>query len=84
VSANTGEIMSKRNVYHVTYNNNQWEVNKVGNDKSSRVHDTKKEAVDSAKQLAKNQEPSQIVIHKKDGKIQEERTYSKDPFPPKG
>jgi hypothetical protein len=33
--------------------------------------------------LAKRQQ-GQVVIRKKDGTIQEERTYGKDPFPPKG
>lgn len=26
----------------------------------------------------------QLIIHKADGHLQEERTYGKDPFPPKG
>jgi hypothetical protein len=37
-------------------------------------------------ELAKKQEDSSVVIHKKDGKIQEERTFPKssDPFPREG
>lgn len=52
--------------------------------RASSSHDTKAEAVDRAKELAKNQELGQVVIHKKDMTIQTEHTYGKDPYPPKG
>ena len=29
-------------------------------------------------------EPSQLIVHKGDGKIEEERTYRDDPYPPAG
>lgn len=37
-------------------------------------------------EIVKKQDNSSVIIHKEDGKIQEERTYPKksDPFPPKG
>ncbi len=41
----------------------------------SSVHRTKDEAVRSARRLAKAHEPSQILVHKKDGIIQNKRTY---------
>lgn len=44
----------------------------------------KKEAVQFGRSLAKGVPPSQLIIHKKDGRIQEERTYGRDPFPPEG
>ena len=63
------------------------EKKKVKEEKASRAsssHDTKAEAVDRAKELAKNQDLGQVVIHKQDGTIQTEHTYGKDPYPPKG
>lgn len=44
----------------------------------------KEEAVRFGRDLAKSAPLSQLVIHKKDGTIQEERTYGRDPFPPEG
>ncbi len=41
----------------------------------SSVHRTKDEAVRSARKLAKAHEPSQVLVYKKDGTVQSERTY---------
>lgn len=61
-----------------------WNVKEENASRASSSHDTKAEAVDRAKELAKNQELGQVVIHKKDMTIQTEHTYGKDPYPPKG
>jgi hypothetical protein len=76
--------MPKRIVLHVTHDNGQWKVKKENAQKASSVHDTKKEAVNQAIEQAKKEELSQVVIHKKDNTIQEERTYGDDPHPPDG
>lgn len=75
-----------RNVYHVVYNssNEVWQVKKESSIVAIKNFDTKTEAIDYAVQLAKNNEPSQVKIHKKDGKIESERTYGDDPYPPIG
>jgi hypothetical protein len=39
------------------------------------VHRTKHEAVSSARVLARGHEPSQVLVYKKDGTVQIERTY---------
>jgi hypothetical protein len=39
------------------------------------VHWTKDEAVGSARELARAHEPSQVLVYKKDGTVQTERTY---------
>ena len=41
----------------------------------SSVHRTKDQAVRRARELAKAHEPSQVLIYKKDGTVQAERTY---------
>ena len=48
--------------------------------------ETKEEVLKKTIEIAKNQGDSSVVIHKQDGKIQEERTYPKstDPYPPEG
>lgn len=45
---------------------------------------TKAIAVGAAVTWAKDYKPSQIFIHGRDGRIQDERTYQDDPFPPPG
>ena len=44
--------------------------------------DTQKQAIDIARQIAKNQQ-SELVIHKKDGTIRDKDSYGNDPHPPK-
>ena len=43
--------------------------------KPSGVHRTKGEAVKIARTLAKANKPSQLLVYKKDGSVQTERTY---------
>lgn len=77
--------MAKRKTYHVTAKTGGgWNVKGENASRASSTHDTKVDAVDRARELAKSQSLGQIVIHKQDGKIQTEHTYGKDPHPPKG
>lgn len=72
--------MPERQTWHVTTHDDEgWQVQKAGGEQATSLHDTKSEAVEAAKQLAKNQPLGQIKIHKTDGTIQEERTYGEDP-----
>ena len=48
------------------------------------VYPKKAEAVREAVDWAKRYPPSQVFIHGKDGRIQDERTYQDDPNPPAG
>lgn len=69
---------------HVTpHPDGGWQVKGEGNNKATKVTETKKEAIDIARQIAKNQE-SELIIHGKDGKIQSKDSYGNDPYPPKG
>lgn len=76
--------MSKKKDVHITYNSDEekWSVKKVGNQKASKLVDTKKEAEKIGRELAK-QEKSELVIHNKDGKISNKDSEGNDPFPPK-
>jgi len=77
--------MSNRKTFHVTPRaDGGWNVRRENTSRASSIHDTKAEAINRAKELAKNQDLGQVIIHKKDGTIQTEYTYGKDPFPPEG
>src|SRR5215217_8239990 len=53
-----------------------WKVEAEGAKRASSVHRTKVEAVAAAKEKAKSQAPSQVLIYKQDGlNVQEEKTY---------
>lgn len=62
----------------------QWQVKKTGNEVALRNFNIKQDAIKHGVQIAKANKPSQLFIKKKDGEIEDERTYEGDPFPPKG
>ena len=74
----------KRNVTRVVPNKSTggWKVTKDG--KTVSNHRKKTTAVPKGRTTAKKQQPSQLVIHKKNGQIQTEHTYKNDPHPPDG
>ncbi|MFB9238971.1 DUF2188 domain-containing protein [Plantactinospora siamensis] len=73
-----------RDQYHVVPDsqNDQWKVEK--DSKTVDSYDTKHEALQGGRETAHKHEPSQVIVHKGDGKIEEERTYRDDPYPPAG
>ena len=75
--------MSRKRIW-VSPAGENWKVKTEGEQKATGIFNTKKEAVDRAIDLAKKEKPSQVVIQKQSGQIQEERTYRDDPYPPKG
>jgi len=75
----------KRAVYYVaTHDDGGWKVQKEKSKRALSKHEKKNEAVAKAKAVAKNNEPSQVVVHKADGTIQTEYTYGDDPKKKKG
>lgn len=74
-----------RDIYHVTRRpDDKWQGKQEGGQRASVVGDTKADVQKRTIEIAKNKDLSQVKIHGADGKFQEERTYGKDPFPPKG
>ncbi len=67
---------------HVVRNNKKWNVKGAGNSKATKSFETQKEAIEFAKQIAKNQK-SEVVIHGRDGKIRDKDSYGNDPNLPK-
>src|SRR5437588_840726 len=74
--------MAKRKNVHVVPRNGGWAVRKEGNSRASSVHDTKREAVERAREMARNQS-SELIIHRSDGRVSERDSYSPGPLPPK-
>lgn len=67
---------------HVVPNGDKWSVKGEGNSRATGTFDTQKEAIERAKEIAKN-EKSEVVIHRQDGKIRDKDSYGNDPNPPK-
>lgn len=68
---------------HVIPHKNGWAVKSAGSKRASSIHSTQAQAIQTAKQTAKNQN-SELFVHGKNGQIRERNTYGSDPFPPKG
>lgn len=67
---------------HVTPKGDKWQVKGAGNSKATKYFDTQKEAINYARDIAKNQ-GSEVIIHGRDGKIRDKDSYGNDPNPPK-
>jgi poly(hydroxyalkanoate) granule-associated protein len=70
-----GTGVGERHVYHVATHEDGWKVEIEGSSHPTSVHGTKEEAVNAAKELAKGRIPSQVIVHKKDGKFQNEFSF---------
>lgn len=55
-----------------------WSVKKSGSDRAIKNFDTKKEAVDYARNISRKQK-TELIIHKKDGTIQRRDSHGNDP-----
>jgi len=62
-------------VYHVVPDGDDWKVELEGSERAVSRHDTKKEALEAARSLAKERAPSRMVIHRQDGTIQTSHSY---------
>ena len=76
--------MAKGDV-HVTWREDEakWAVAKEGSSRASSLHDTKDEAQTAGRESAIS-EHSELLIHGKDGEIQERNSFGHDPHPPAG
>ena len=62
--------------------NGKWKVHGAKSSKATKVFDNKSQAVEFGKGIAKNQQ-SELIVQKKDGKIQSKDSYGNDPLPPR-
>ncbi len=72
-----------RETHHVVPNpKGGWDVKKGGGNKAVKHFVKKQDAVDFGRDVSKNQS-SELVVHKKDGTIQNPDSHGGDPCPPR-
>jgi len=72
-----------RKEHHVVPNpQGGWDVRRNDAERASVHTDTKADAVEAARRISRNQ-GTEMIIHGKDGKIQNSDSHGKDPCPPK-
>lgn len=74
--------MSKKKNQHVIPHKGKWAIKGEGNKKVTKITDTKKQAIEIAKKIAKNKNV-EVVIHNKKGEIIDKDSYGNDSCPPK-
>jgi len=72
--------MAKKNQW-VTIHPKGWAIKGEGNTKVTKITKTQKEAIEIAREIAKNQK-SELIIQNTEGKIRSKDSYGKDPYPP--
>lgn len=74
-------MASDRTVYHVVPNSDQskWLVTREKDERFREEYDTKQRAEEAAKERAREEEPSQVKVHLKNGNMEYESTYGDDP-----
>ena len=73
--------MAGKNQHVVPTPSGKWGVRGEGNSKITKETSTQTQAIEIAREIAKNQS-SEVVIHRKDGMIRDKDSYDKDPYPP--
>lgn len=72
-----------RKEHHVVPNKNSgWSVKRENSSRSSVNTRTKREAVRQGRELSKNA-GSELIVHGRDGKIQNSDSHGNDPCPPR-
>lgn len=76
--------MTKKNkpTVHVVKGDSGWNTKISGNSRPSSTHDTKADALNYGKSLAQAYQ-TELVIHGRDGKIQDKDSFGPDPYPPR-
>jgi adenylyl- and sulfurtransferase ThiI len=68
---------------HVVPRPDGWAVKSEGAGRATRVTTTQREAMEIAREIAKNQ-GSERIVHGENGRIRQKNSYGNDPHPPKG
>ena len=68
---------------HVVPTDGEWGVRGAGNSRLTSVHENQTEAIEAAREIARNQQ-SELFVHGRNGQIRERNSYGNDPFPPRG
>ncbi|WP_130807480.1 DUF2188 domain-containing protein [Senegalia massiliensis] len=65
--------VSGSKIHHIVPNGDNWEIKKENSKNASYKFDTKKQALDKAREMLKNETKS-VIVHKKDGTIEDALT----------
>ena len=71
---------------HVVPHPGGWAVRKPGASRATSVHQTQEAAIDAAKTTLRRGSGvgrREMVIHRRDGRIRDSRSYGGDPIPPR-
>lgn len=69
--------------HHVVPNpDGGWDVKRGGGERATGHFDTKREAIDRAREVSRNQ-GTELRIHNRDGRISQSDSHGHDPNPPK-
>lgn len=69
---------------HVVTHGDGWAVRGEHNSRVTSTHDTQQEAIDAARDIARNQ-GGELLIHGRNGQIRRrDSTGNNDPYPPRG
>lgn len=75
LAAEMSSIRNVRIAYHVVPVEDGWAVKIAGDEGVLSQHETKDDAVNMARELGRANEPSRVVIHRRDGMIQTYHSY---------
>jgi hypothetical protein len=70
--------MPKNPFIHVVHKDNSWVVEEEGRKEAMSAHNTKEEAINAGRNVAK-QNMVELIIHNMDGRISERNSYGNDP-----
>lgn len=73
--ATEADGVGERTVYSVTTHDRGWAVQRVGAERATSVHATKKEALVDARRTARSHAPSRLIVYKADGAVATETDY---------
>ena len=74
--------MSKRTTLHVVPRSEGWAVRKDGSSRAVSTHNTQREAIEAAREVARSKH-GELIIHRRDGRVADRDSYNSDPLPPK-
>ena len=79
------ESNMSRTKYRITpTDDGKWKVKRDGAKRADSIYEDKVDAVARGRELGHGNKTAQLVVHGRDGKIQTEHTYERDPLPPRG
>ena len=75
--------MKGRNQHITKRSDGNWQVEGEGASRASFVTTTQSEAIKLGRRICSNQ-VSELIIHRRDGRIRAKDSHGHDPFPPRG